>query len=101
MNTSQRNPDYRTSAGLPDRLGIPRRGLQVTGFTAGRAIIYAVFAQADVMQALAERAIFIAGAASLRLVTHHAGKVFRHNRRLARFCGWGNGPMVDGLAGDS
>jgi hypothetical protein len=72
--------------------------LQVTGFTAGRAIINAVFAQADVMEALAERAIFIAGAASLRLVTHHAAKVFRHDRRLARFGGWGNGPMVDGLA---
>jgi hypothetical protein len=57
--------------------------LQVTGFTAGRAIVNAVFAQADVMQALAERAVFVAGATSLRLVTQHADKVFRHKREIS------------------
>ncbi len=62
-------------------------GLQVTGFTARRAIVNAVFAEAHVMEALAKRAVFVTGAASLRLVTEHAGKIFGHSGRLARF-GW-------------
>ena len=69
--------------------------MQVTGFTAGRAIVNAVFAQADVMEALAERAVFVAGAASLRLVTHHADKVFRHKREISAIQGLRQ--RVDGL----
>jgi len=49
------------------------------------------------MKALAERAVFITGAASFRLVTEHTGKIFCHSGRLARFGGNGNGPMVDEL----
>lgn len=37
-------------------------GLQVTGFAAGTAIVCAVFAQADLKEALAQAAIFVAGA---------------------------------------
>jgi hypothetical protein len=47
-------------------------GLQVAGFTAGTAIINAIFAQADFIQALAQRAVFVAAAGTLRLVTDHA-----------------------------
>jgi len=73
--------------------------LQVAGFTARAAIINAVFTQADFIEALAQRAVFIAGAASLRLVANHAHEFFGHGGRLARFALSGNGPMVDDLAG--
>jgi hypothetical protein len=51
------------------------------------------------MEALAERAVFVTGATSLRLITEHAGKIFGHSGRLARFGSAGNGPMVDEPAG--
>jgi hypothetical protein len=65
--------------------------LQVTCFPAGTAIVNAVFTQADFIEALAQRAIFIAGAASLRLVANHAHEFFGHGGRLARFALSGNG----------
>ena len=80
-------------------ISVSHLGLQITGFTAGRAIVDTVFAEANVMEALAKRAVFITGAASFRLITEHAGKIFGHSRRLARFGSNGNGPMVDEPAG--
>jgi hypothetical protein len=73
-------------------------GLQVARFATGAAIVNAVFAQADLKQALAQRAVFVAGAASFRLVADHAHKFLGHSGRLARFGGSGNGTMVDGPA---
>jgi hypothetical protein len=72
--------------------------LQVTRFTAGTAIVNAVFTQADFVEALAQRAVFVAGAASLRLVANHAHEFFGHGGRLSRFRVSGNRPMVDDLA---
>jgi hypothetical protein len=72
-------------------------GLQVTRFPAGAAIVNAVFAQTDFIEALAQRAIFVAGAASLWLVADHAHELFGHGGRLSRFGVSGNGPMVDDL----
>lgn len=37
-------------------------GLQIAGFAAGTAIVGAVFAQADLIKALAQHAVFVAGA---------------------------------------
>lgn len=75
-------------------------GLQIARFTAGTAIVNAVFTQADFIEALAQRAIFVAGAASLRLVANHAHEFFGHGGRLSRFRVSGNRPMVDDLAAD-
>jgi hypothetical protein len=58
-------------------------GLQVACLTAGTAIINAVFAQAGVKQALAQSAVFVAGATSFRLVADHALEILGHRRRLA------------------
>lgn len=76
---------------LPARTFAAYLGLQVTGFAAGAAIVNAVFAQADFIEALAQRAVFIAGACPLRLVAHHAHEFFGHGGRLARFAFSGNG----------
>jgi hypothetical protein len=75
-------------------------GLQVAGFPAGAAIVNTVFAEADFIEALAQRAVFVAGAASLRLVANHAHEFFSHGGRLSRFRVYGNRPMVDDLAVD-
>ena len=72
--------------------------MQIAGFAAGTAVINTVFTQADFIEALAERAVLIAGAASFRLVADHAHEFFGHVRRLSRFGLPGNGPMVDDLA---
>jgi len=71
-------------------------GLQIASFTAGAAIVNAVFAEADFIEALAQRAIFIAGAASLRLVAYHAHEFFGHGGRLSRISRSGNTPFVLG-----
>jgi hypothetical protein len=70
--------------------------LQIASFTAGAAIVNAVFAEADFIEALAQRAIFIAGAASLRLVADHAHKFFGHGGRLSRISRVDNTPFVLG-----
>jgi hypothetical protein len=72
--------------------------LQVTGLAAWTAIINAVFAQADFIEALAQSAVLVAGATSLRLVADHAHEFLGHSGRLSRFWLPGNAPMVDGLA---
>ena len=72
--------------------------MQVASFAAGTAVINTVFTQADFIEALAQRAILVAGAASFRLVADHAHEFFGHVRRLSRFRLPGNGPMVDGPA---
>ncbi|MGZ7061112.1 MAG: hypothetical protein ACXVJU_17655, partial [Candidatus Angelobacter sp.] len=84
--------------GLPAGVLAPDLGLQVTGFAAGTAVVNAVFAQADFIEALAQRAIPVAGAASFGLVADHAHEFLGHSGRLSRFGFSGNGPMVDGLA---
>jgi hypothetical protein len=71
-------------------------GLQIARFPAGAAIVNAIFTQADFVEALAERAIFIAGAASLRLVADHAHEFFGHGGRLSRISRAGNTPFVLG-----
>jgi hypothetical protein len=71
-------------------------GLQIASFTAGAAIVNAVFAETDFIEALAQRAIFIAGAASLRLVANHAHEFFGHGGRLSRISRSGNTPFVLG-----
>jgi hypothetical protein len=75
--------------------------LKVAGFAAGTAIVNAVFAQAGIIQALAQGAVFVAGAASFRLVADHALEFLGHGGRLARFGGSGNGTMVDDPAVES
>ena len=72
--------------------------MQVAGLAAWTAVINAVFTQADFIEALAQSAILVTGAASLRLVADHAHEFLGHGGRLARFGFSGNGPMVDGLA---
>lgn len=57
--------------------------LHVASFAAGTAIIVAVLTQADLVEALAETAVFIAGAAPLRLVADAADKFLGHPGRLA------------------
>jgi hypothetical protein len=89
-----------TSNGLPTGALAADLGLQVAGFPTGSAVINSIFTQADFIEALAESAVLIAGAGPLRLVADHARKFFGHSRRLSRFCLSGNGPMVDGLAGN-
>ena len=75
-------------------------GLEVAGFAAWTAIVNAVLTQADFIEALAQTAVLVAGAGSLRLVADHAHKFFGHGGRLSRFWLSGNGPMVDDLAVD-
>jgi hypothetical protein len=82
---------YSRVAELPTGTLASDLGLQVAGFTAGAAIVNAIFTQADFIEALAQRAIFIAGAASFRLIAHHAHEFFCHAARLARFGLSGNG----------
>jgi hypothetical protein len=72
--------------------------LQITSLAAGAAIVNAVFTQADFIEALAQSAVLVAGAASLRLVADHAHEFLGHGGRLSRFGLSGNGPMVNGLA---
>jgi hypothetical protein len=72
--------------------------LQITSLATGAAIVNAVFAQANFIEALAQSAVLVAGAASLRLVADHAHEFLGHGGRLSRFGFSGNGPMVDGLA---
>lgn len=86
---------------LPDGVLVPDLGLQIAGFAAGTTIVYAVFAQADFKEALAQRAVFVAGTGPFRLVTDHAHVFLGHNGRLARFGGSGNGTMVDDPAAQS
>jgi len=76
-------------------------GLQVAGFAAGAAIVNAVFTQADFIEALAQRAVLVAGATPLRLIANHAHEFFGHGRSLARFCHAGNTPFVLGPLGPS
>jgi hypothetical protein len=71
--------------------------VHVTGFTAGTAVVLAVFAQADFEEALAEAAVFIAAATALRLVADAADEFLGHSGRLARIGFGGNGTMVMGL----
>jgi len=72
--------------------------LQVAGFAAGTAIVGAVFAQADLIKALAEHAVLVAGAGPFRLVTDSAHEFLGHSGRVPRFGFSGQGTMVDGLA---
>ena len=71
--------------------------MHVTGFTAGTAVVLAVFAQADFEEALAEATVFIAAAAALRLVADAADEFLGHSGRLARIGFGSNGTMVMGL----
>jgi hypothetical protein len=84
--------------GLPVGIFASNLGLQVASLAAGAAVVNAVFTQADFIEALAQSAVLVAGAAPLRLVADHAHKFFGHGGRLSRFRLSGNGPMVDGLA---
>jgi hypothetical protein len=84
--------------GLPAGVLASNLGLQVASLAAGAAVVNAVFTQADFIEALAQSAVLVAGAAPLRLVADHAHKFFGHGGRLSRFRLSGNGPMVDGLA---
>jgi hypothetical protein len=59
--------------------------LQITGFAARAAIIDAVLTQSNLIKALAQATVFVAGAASLRLIADHAHEFFGHGGRLARF----------------
>ena len=68
--------------------------MQVAGFPAGTAIINAVLTQTDLIQALAEAAILVTGAASFRVIADHAHEFPGHSGRLARFGGFSNGTMV-------
>jgi hypothetical protein len=68
--------------------------LQVASFPAGTAIIDAVLTQTDLIQALAEAAILVTGAASLRVIADHAHEFLGHSGRLTRFLSSGNGTMV-------
>ena len=72
--------------------------MQITGFAAWTAVMNTVFAKADFIEALAERAVLVAGAASLRVVADHAHEFFGHGGRLSRIRLCSNGPMVDDLA---
>ena len=73
-------------------------GLQIASFTAGAAIVNAVFTQADFVETLAQGAVFVAGAASLRLVANHAHEFFGHGGRLSRLRLARQGTMVGDLA---
>lgn len=48
--------------GLPAGAFAANLGLQIAGFAAGTAIVCAVFAQADLIKALAQHAVLVAGA---------------------------------------
>ena len=85
-------------ADLPTRALASDLGLQVTRFAAGAAIVGAVLAQADLIKALAEHAVFVAGACPFRLVTDRAHEFLGHSRRVPRFGFSEQGTMVDGLA---
>ncbi len=65
-------------------------GLEVAGFAAGTAIVNAVFTQADFIQALAKRAVLVAGAGPLLLVAHHAFEFLGHGGRVTQFPCAGN-----------
>jgi hypothetical protein len=84
--------------GLPAGVLAPNLGLQITRLAAGTAIVCAVFTKADLIEALAQRAVLVAGAVPLGLVADHAHEFFGHSGRLSRFLLSGNGTMVDGLA---
>lgn len=88
--------NYQMRIELPTGALASDLGLQVTRFPAGAAIVNAVFAQTDFIEALAQRAVFVAGAASLCLVADHAHEFFSHGERLSRFSRAGNTPFVLG-----
>jgi hypothetical protein len=90
--------NYPIRIGLPTGILATDLGFKVTGFAAGTAIVNAVFAQADFIETLAQTAVFVAGAGSLRLIANHALKFPGHSGRLTRFGVSGNRTMVDGLA---
>jgi hypothetical protein len=69
--------------------------LQVAGLAAGAAIIDTVFAQADFKETLAQGAVFVAKAASFRLVADHALKFLSHRREIIAISGLLQWPMVD------
>jgi hypothetical protein len=83
---------------LPTGVLAPNLGLQVTSFAARTTIVNAVFAQADFVEALAQRAVLVTGAGSFWLVADHAHEFLGHSGRLSRIRLSGNGTMVDGLA---
>src|SRR5262249_1171970 len=68
-------------------------GFQVAGFAAGTAVVVAIFAQADLVRALAEAAVADTLTASFVQVTDRAEKLLGHRRRLPRFFISGNGPQ--------
>ena len=68
--------------------------LQIAGLAARTAIIDAIFAQAYFIKALAQPAIFVAGAAPFWLVADSADKFFGHGVRLARIRSQDNGTIV-------
>jgi hypothetical protein len=96
--SNQRMRLIKISCRLPTGTLATDLGLQVTGLAAGTAIVNSVFAEADFIEALAQRAVFVTGAASFWLVANHAHEFFGHGERLSRFGISGNEPMVDGLA---
>jgi hypothetical protein len=89
--TQLRNKDLLPAGALAADLG-----LQIARFPARAAIVNAVFAQADFIEALAQGAVFVAGAASLWLVADHAHEFFGHGGRLSRISRSGNTPFVLG-----
>jgi hypothetical protein len=60
-------------------------GVQLARFSAGLAIVLAVFAQPDAIQRLAEAAIPIATATFFREFANAADKILSHARRLPLF----------------
>jgi hypothetical protein len=58
-------------------------GFHVTGFTAGAAVILAVFAEANVELRATQPAVLGAGAAAFDLLTENADKILGHRRSLA------------------
>jgi hypothetical protein len=89
-------PNYAITDRLPIGGFASNLGLQVAGFATGTAIVDTVFAQAGVIQALAQRAVFVAGAASFRLFTDQALEFFGHRREIIAISGFRQWPMVDG-----
>ena len=65
--------------------------LEVAGFAAGNAVVHAIFTEANVIQALAQAAVFDAGTGPFRHFADAATKLIGHSGRLARFALRSNG----------
>jgi hypothetical protein len=67
---------------------------QVAGFTAGAAVILAVFTKAGIVRTLAKTAVALARTAFFREVADAADELLRHGARLDRFSSSGNDTLV-------